>query len=171
MTTANLRTALAAGGVRARLSARLDRLSDGRFAAVLATPGLVLTGLFVVPPILGVLGLSLFRAELGRDSHRPFIALRNYAINIGNDAEFMGALPLTVGVAMLVTVISVPAALGAAALIHGRSRRVAGILSVILLLPWAVPISWTPRSAIVRAAAASSSVPISSMTITCGMWF
>jgi len=31
--------------------------------------------------------------------------------------------------------------------------------------------SWTPRSAIVRAADASNSVPISSMTITSGMWF
>jgi hypothetical protein len=34
-----------------------------------------------------------------------------------------------------------------------------------------VPTSCTPRSAMVRAAAASSSVPISSMTMTWGMWF
>ena len=38
-------------------------------------------------------------------------------------------------------------------------------------LPWAVPMSCTPRSAIVRAAAASSSRPISSITITSGLWF
>ena len=38
------------------------------------------------------------------------------------------------------------------------------------LLPCAVPISWTPRSAMVRAAAPQS-VPISSITITWGMWF
>ena len=37
--------------------------------------------------------------------------------------------------------------------------------------PCAVAISCTPRSAIVRAAAASSSVPISSITMTSGMWF
>ena len=37
--------------------------------------------------------------------------------------------------------------------------------------PCAVAISRTPRSAIVRAAAASASVPISSTTITSGMWF
>ena len=36
---------------------------------------------------------------------------------------------------------------------------------------WAVATSITPRSAIVRAAWASSSVPISSITITSGMWF
>ncbi len=39
------------------------------------------------------------------------------------------------------------------------------------VLPCAVAISWTPRSAIVRAADASCSVPISSMTMTWGMWF
>ncbi len=39
------------------------------------------------------------------------------------------------------------------------------------MFPWAVAMSCTPRSAIVRAASASASVPISSMTITSGMWF
>ena len=38
-------------------------------------------------------------------------------------------------------------------------------------LPCAVAISVTPRSAMVRAAAASRSVPISSMMMTSGMWF
>ena len=37
--------------------------------------------------------------------------------------------------------------------------------------PWAVATSCTPRSAIVRAARASASVPISSTTTTSGMWF
>ncbi len=52
-----------------------------------------------------------------------------------------------------------------------RSDRVGLSIRLSRLLPWAVPISWTPRSAIVRAAWASSSVPISSMTMTWGMWF
>ena len=39
------------------------------------------------------------------------------------------------------------------------------------VLPCAVPINCTPRSAIVRAAAASNSRPISSITITSGLWF
>ena len=52
-----------------------------------------------------------------------------------------------------------------------RSDRVGLSIRLSRLLPWAVPISWTPRSAIVRAACASSSVPISSMTMTWGMWF
>ncbi len=52
-----------------------------------------------------------------------------------------------------------------------RSDRVGLTIRLSRLLPCAVPMSWTPRSAMVRAAAASSSVPISSMTMTSGMWF
>ncbi len=52
-----------------------------------------------------------------------------------------------------------------------RSDRVGLSIRLSSVLPWAVPMSWTPRSAIVRAAWASSSVPISSMTMTWGMWF
>ncbi len=52
-----------------------------------------------------------------------------------------------------------------------RSERVGLSMRLSRLLPCAVPMSCTPRSAIVRAAWASSSVPISSMTMTSGMWF
>ena len=52
-----------------------------------------------------------------------------------------------------------------------RSVSVGFNIRLSRLLPWAVPISCTPRSAIVRAAIASASVPISSITITSGMWF
>ena len=52
-----------------------------------------------------------------------------------------------------------------------RSESVGLSMRLSRLLPWAVPMSWTPRSAMVRAACASSSVPISSMTMTWGMWF
>ena len=52
-----------------------------------------------------------------------------------------------------------------------RSQRVGFIIRFSSVLPWAVPISCTPRSAMVRAACASSSVPISSITITSGIWF
>ncbi len=52
-----------------------------------------------------------------------------------------------------------------------RSESVGLSMRLSSVLPCAVPTSWTPRSAIVRAASASSSVPISSMTMTSGMWF
>ena len=52
-----------------------------------------------------------------------------------------------------------------------RSDRVGFIMRLSRVLPWAVATNWTPRSAMVRAAAASRSVPISSMTMTSGIWF
>src|SRR3972149_4518292 len=50
-------------------------------------------------------------------------------------------------------------------------ERVGFMIRFSSVLPWAVAMSWTPRSAMVRAAAASRSVPISSMMMTSGMWF
>ena len=61
------------------LGRRLDRLSEGRFAAVVVAPALLLIAVFVVPPVLAALGLSLFRIELTHDDITPFVGLRNYA--------------------------------------------------------------------------------------------
>mmetsp|Transcript_2730 Transcript_2730/g.5641 ORF Transcript_2730/g.5641 Transcript_2730/m.5641 type:complete len:218 (+) Transcript_2730:266-919(+) len=52
-----------------------------------------------------------------------------------------------------------------------RSDRVGFLMRFSRIWPCAVPISWTPRSAIVRQASASASVPISSTMTICGMWF
>ncbi len=52
-----------------------------------------------------------------------------------------------------------------------RSESVGLSIRLSSALPCAVPISCTPRSAMVRAACASSSRPISSITITSGLWF
>jgi len=46
---------------------------------VAVAPGLLLVAVFVVPPVLAALGLSLFRIELTRDDITPFVGLRNYA--------------------------------------------------------------------------------------------
>ena len=53
----------------------LDRLPDGRFALVVAAPGLLLIGAFVLPPILASIGMSFFRIELLRDDFTPFVGL------------------------------------------------------------------------------------------------
>lgn len=52
-----------------------------------------------------------------------------------------------------------------------KSARVGLLMTFPNVFPCAVATSCTPRSAMVRAAIASSSVPISSMTTTSGMWF
>mmetsp|Transcript_26830 Transcript_26830/g.86145 ORF Transcript_26830/g.86145 Transcript_26830/m.86145 type:complete len:401 (-) Transcript_26830:30-1232(-) len=52
-----------------------------------------------------------------------------------------------------------------------RSLRVGFLMMFSRIWPWAVPMSCTPRSAIVRHASASASVPISSTITISGMWF
>ena len=137
MSAAGARAAASKPSPRGGLAARLDRLSEGRFALVAAAPGLLLVGLFIVPPVLTAIGLSFFRIELGSDSFTPFIGLRNYVVRLPADATFLGTLPLTLAFAVVTTVVSVPIALGAAALINGH-RRIGGLLGLLLLLPWAV---------------------------------
>jgi ABC-type sugar transport system permease subunit len=115
----------------------MDRLSEGRFAALAAAPGLLLVGFFVVPPVLAAIGLSFFRIELLRDSITPFIGFRNYATRLPADTEFLATLGLTVGFAIVTTLVAVPVALGTALLVARRSRW-SGLLGLLLLLPWAV---------------------------------
>jgi multiple sugar transport system permease protein len=124
-------------GRRRGIRARVDRLPEGRFAALAAAPGLLLVVLFIVPPVMAAVALSFFRIELGSDSYTPFVGLRNYVVRLPADAEFLGTLPLTLAFAGVTTVIALPIALGAATLINGR-RRFRGLLGLLLILPWAV---------------------------------
>ena len=115
----------------------VDRLPENRFALLIAAPGLLLLGVFVVPPILTAIGMSFFRIELLRDDFSPFIGFRNYAVRLAADTEFLATLPLSLGFAVLTSALAVPLALATAVLIHGRARF-AGVLALVLLLPWAV---------------------------------
>ncbi len=104
------------------LGSRLDRLTEGRFAIVALSPGLILVGLVVLPPVLAVLGLSLFRIELIRDDLRPFVGLSNFLNRLPADTTFVGTIPRTILFAAAATALSVPVALGAALLVNGRGR-------------------------------------------------
>jgi multiple sugar transport system permease protein len=121
-----------------RISHRLDRLGEGPFAAVVAAPGLLLVLLIIAPPVLAAIAFSLFRIELGSPGTEPFIALRNYVVRLPADAEFLGTIPVTLAFGAIVTAVAVPVALGAALLVHGRTGRAAGLLALLLILPWAV---------------------------------
>jgi multiple sugar transport system permease protein len=124
------------GSWTGRLTSRIDRLSERQFALLSFIPGAVLVGLIVIPPILAVLGMSVFRINLLRDTNTPFVGLLNYQ-RIGGDDKFLEAVPRTVIFAAGTTLITVPFALGAALLLNRRFRGVA-FLGVALLLPWAV---------------------------------
>ena len=112
-------------------------MGERRFAALAMLPGLVLVGLVVLPPVLAVLGLSLFRVELLRDDDRPFVGLRNFLVRLPLDAVFLATLPRTFAFAFLATALAVPIALGTALLVNGRQRG-GNRLGLLLLLPWTV---------------------------------
>jgi ABC-type sugar transport system permease subunit len=124
------------GSATGRVTARLDRLSETRFALVSFVPGAVLLALFVVPPIVAVFGMSLFRIELGRDANTPFIGLRNFE-RLAADADFLRSVPRTLIFALATTLLSVPLSLGTALLLN-RGLRWSALLGIAVLLPWAV---------------------------------
>ena len=114
---------------------------------------------FVLPPFLASIGMSFFRIELLRDDFTPFVGLRNYATRLPADTEFLGTLPLTLLFAALTSALAVPLALATALLITA-GRRFAGVLAVVLLLPWAIaPIADGLRGGHVRAEDRDRHVP------------
>ena len=120
----------------ARLSGRLDRLSERRFALLLFVPALILVGLFVLPPILAVFGMATFRIELLREGTNRFIGLNNLGRMLA-DYDFLASIPRTVLFAAASTLVTVPLAV-AAALIMNRRSRLETVIGVALLLPWTI---------------------------------
>ena len=119
-----------------RLSRRIDRLSDRRFALLLFVPAGILIAIFVLPPILAVLGMATMRIELIKPGPSLFVGINNIG-RMGADPDLLAAIPRTTIFALAATALSLPLAL-AAALILNRSNRSIAILGIALLLPWAI---------------------------------
>ena len=115
---------------------RLDRLSDRAFAVVSFLPGAVLVATIVLPPIIAVVVMSLYRIELLKQGPRSFIQLDNYT-RAWRDPNFTATVPRTVLFAAVSTAIAVPLALVCAHLLR-KAFRGASLLGVVLLLPWAI---------------------------------
>jgi multiple sugar transport system permease protein len=124
------------GSATGRVTSRIDRLSERRFALLSFLPVALLVGLIVVPPILAVFGMSLFRIEFSRDTNTPFVGLRNFE-RLANDSDFLASVPRTLIFALATTALTVPLAL-ATALLLNRSFRGAWLLGIAVLLPWAI---------------------------------
>jgi ABC-type glycerol-3-phosphate transport system permease component len=121
--------------------ARFDRLAEGRFALLTSAPAVVLVAVLVVPPLAMVIVMSLLRIELETDPYIVFVALRNFVVRIPADTEFVASVAVTAVFAALVSFVSVPLALMIAWFARARTR-LAAVLSIALVLPWAVaPIS------------------------------
>ena len=120
-----------------RMSRRLDRLSERKFALLVSIPGLVLVALIVLPPTLAVFGLSLYRIELGKDDMIRFIGLNNYFVRVPIDKEIIESIPRTLFFAAITTAVTLPLALITALLLN-RSVRGQGLLFLAVLMPWAI---------------------------------
>lgn len=120
-----------------RISRRFDRLSDRRFALLVSVPGLILAALILLPPVLSVFGLSMFRIELAKDDNTPFVFLQNYLTRLPADREVLEAIPRTILFAALTTAITLPLAL-VTALVLNRGFVGVSIFFMGLLMPWAI---------------------------------
>jgi ABC-type sugar transport system permease subunit len=123
--------------VPARVAGRIDRLSDRAFGYLAFLPGALLIGLFVLPPILAVLGMSFLRIELLKDDRVWFLGLDNYVVRMPRDSAFLDAIPRTIFLAAGVVLLTLPLAL-VCALILNRAFRFSAIVGIAVLLPWAV---------------------------------
>ncbi len=124
------------GSLTGRLTTRIDRLSDRRFALVAFLPGLLLVGLFVIPPIVAAFVIAGFRIELLKTSAITF----NFPANItrlANDAEFLASIPRTLVYGLGVTALTLPLSLLTAVVLNRRFRG-SGLMGIAVLLPWAV---------------------------------
>jgi ABC-type sugar transport system permease subunit len=120
-----------------RISRRLDRLTERKFALLVSIPGLLLLGLIVLPPVLAVFGLSTFRIELGKDDIIRNVGLNNYLVRLPADREILQAIPRTLLFAGMTTAVTLPLAL-ITALTLSRGFRGSGIFFMCVLLPWAI---------------------------------
>jgi multiple sugar transport system permease protein len=97
----------------------------------------LLVALIVIPPIVAVFVMSMYRIELEKTDTWTFVFLRNYLIRLPIDTEATDALPRTIWFAVWTTLLTVPLALITALIINQRFRG-ASIMFVITMLPWAV---------------------------------
>ena len=125
------------GSAASRLTGRIDRLSDRSFGYLSFLPGAILLGLFVLPPILAVLGMSFLRIELLKDDEIRFVGLDNYLVRLPRDTAFLDAIPRTVLLAAGVVALTVPLALACAVLLN-KAFRFSTLVGIAVLLPWAV---------------------------------
>jgi len=100
-------------------------------------PAALLVGLFVIPPILAVFGMSVFRIELLKSGPTNLIWFNNWTIRLPADSNFLASIPRTILFAAGATIITIPLSVGAA-LVMNRPWRYATLIGVALLLPWAI---------------------------------
>ncbi len=119
---------------------------EGRMAALLLSPTLLVLALVIAYPLVSALYQSLFREESGLDADgfvaegETFVGLANYLDLLSEESgeRFLNALANTTFFTF--TTVTLETVLGLClALAMNRAFRGRGILRASILIPWAVP--------------------------------
>ncbi|WP_432102091.1 ABC transporter permease [Streptomyces sp. bgisy091] len=125
-----------AGGATATRSARRAALRRDRVLLLLGVPGIALLLLFHYVPLLGnVIAFKDYQPYLGiQDS--PWTGLRNFAVIVNGDPQFLNALENTLVITVLQVVIIFPAPIALALLLNSLlSERLKRVVQSVLYLP------------------------------------
>ena len=107
------------------------------FAGLALAPVLAIFGAVRLYPIAETLRLSLFQWNI-LSRNKPFVGLQNF-IDLASDELFLEALRNTAIIAFGVLGLTVPLAMGLAALIHRRAgARLSGFYETAVFLPHVV---------------------------------
>jgi ABC-type sugar transport system permease subunit len=123
--------------VTARLTSWRARTREGRFAALLLLPSVIVVFGIVIYPIGKTLYTSLYAVNSPLPGHFNWVGLRNYTFAFGNP-EFWSAVERTA----YFTIVSTALELGfgmAIALLLNAPLRARWFFRTIVVLPWALP--------------------------------
>jgi multiple sugar transport system permease protein len=123
---------------RRQMDAGVVRTASGLYRWGSVTPVVVLIALFTLFPLLYALFTSLQRVLLTQPESSPFVGLENYADVLG-EAAFANAAKNTLWFAAVSVPLVTTVGLAVALLLNQRIKGF-GILRVLVLLPWSIPL-------------------------------
>jgi multiple sugar transport system permease protein len=123
---------------RRQMDAGVVRTASGLYRWGSVTPVVVLVALFTLFPLLYALLTSLQRVVLTQPESSPFVGLENYADVLG-EAAFANAARNTLWFAVVSVPLVTTVGLAVALLLNQRIKGF-GILRVLVLLPWSIPL-------------------------------
>src|SRR5918996_4284909 len=121
-----------------RVNAATVRTSSGLYRWGSVTPVVLLVALFTLFPLLYALFTSVRRVVLTQPESAPFVGFENYADVLGEKA-FINAAGNTLWFAAVSVPLVTVAGLAVALLLNQRMKGF-GLLRVLVLLPWSIPL-------------------------------
>jgi ABC-type sugar transport system permease subunit len=130
-------TAAPAGAAAPPRPSWRTRTSEGRFAALLLLPSVIVVFGIVIYPILRTLYTSFYAVDSPFPGHFNFVGLRNYTFALGH-SEFWSAVGRTAYFTILSTSLELAFGIGIALLLNAPLRA-RWLFRTIVVLPWALP--------------------------------